>query len=192
MPRRDSTKCTLTADFVRSILNYDPKTGLFTWKHRSADTFELAARHSREQIARLWNPRYAGKPAGHCDSYGYHQIKINSVYYLAHRMAWLFIHGEWPEKEMDHINGNRADNRLVNLRLCSRMQNMANSGRKSTNKSGYKGVYLKARHTKKRWASQIRAGGKQITLGYFDTPEAAHAAYVKAAKELHGAFHRTE
>jgi len=114
---------------------------------------------------------------------GYRNIEKNITIYL-HR----YLIKAPVEKIVDHINGNRLDNRLINLRLCDYSQNQYNKGLTKANKSGYKGVYW--HKTKKKWATNISANKKQYYLGCFDTPEAAYAAYCEKAKELHGEFAR--
>lgn len=88
--------------------------------------------------------------------------------------------------QVDHINGNKLDNRRSNLRLCTRSQNYWNKGKQSNNKSGYKGVFW-AKHVQ-RWRARVMSNGRITELGYFDSPEEAHRSYVKAAKQVHGEF----
>ena len=105
---------------------------------------------------------------------------------LAHRAAWCLHHGEWPKGEIDHINGDKDDHRLVNLRLTTRTQNIWNRGARSTNKSGHVGVsFQKARN---RWLAQINIDGKHHYLGRFKTAEEAAEAYRAASIKLHGEF----
>lgn len=105
---------------------------------------------------------------------------------LAHRLAWFLTHGVWPTRPVDHINGNPADNRLVNLRLATTAQNRANSKTNKNNKSGLKGVQFRNGH----WRAKITNGGVTRHLGVFETAEQAHSAYVAAASEVHGEFAR--
>jgi hypothetical protein len=101
--------------------------------------------------------------------------------YIAHRIIWLMMTDEWPEAEVDHINGNKADNRWDNLRLATHGQNKANAGAMHR---GLKGAYK----VKNRWRSVIRADGYTQHLGYFDSEQDAHLAYVEAAKAVFGDF----
>lgn len=159
----------LTAEKLRSLLAYDASTGVFTW---------LVTHH---RIV-------AGDIAGQGHPEGYWQITIEGRKYLAHRLAWLYVHGEWPKGELDHENLDRCDNRLGNLRPASRAQNSRNTAIRSTNTSGFKGVsFVKA---ELRWRATITVDGKQHYLGRFDAPEDAHDAYVEAAARFHGEFAR--
>src|SRR5262249_27099557 len=149
----------------------DPCTGEFTW-------LVNAGRHGR-----------VGGAAGHLDeSQGYVLVGICGESYRAHRLAWFYVHGQWPPQEIDHINGNRADNRIANLRLATDAENAWNASRRSDNSTGYKGVSM---YKNGKFMAYVHKGRKRHHLGYFDTPEAAHAAYVKAAAELHGEFANT-
>ena len=176
-------KSDLTAEYLRSILDYDPETGLFTWRERP-DT-DLP-----------WNRKYAGKRAGTLRSYSagkpgkYVVIMINGKNYLAHRLAWLWVKGEWPPGDLDHRDGNGANNAIENLRPAACWQNLANQGLSRANTTGFKGVTL--RKSTGRYVAQIHVHGKNRHLGYFDSPEEAHAAYRKAAREHFGEFARFE
>src|SRR5690554_5526005 len=120
-----AAKSGITADYIRSRLDYDPETGVFTWRAKP-----IVTRHDKMQ-----NTRYAGKQAGKPDSHGYLQIMLDRQLILAHRLAWLHHYGEWPEGELDHINRNPLDNRISNLRPASRSQNTINRKTPRTNTS---------------------------------------------------------
>jgi len=158
----------LTAERLRELFNYDPETGVF-----------------RRRVT--CSNRRAGEVAGSF-SHGYLRIGIDGRDYLAHRLAWLHVHGVWPAGEVDHRNQTRDDNRIDNLREATHAQNGWNAGKRSHNASGFKGVSFDKRD--RRWVAEIRHHGKRECLGYFDTPEEAHAAYVEAAHRLHGEFAR--
>lgn len=182
----------LTAQFVRSILDYDPETGVFTWKMRPVSMFK-DGKQSAEQNAKKWNTRFAGKTAGvkiGPKAKPYIAITINRTKYRAHRLAWLIVYGEWPPEgyHIDHINGAGLDNRIANLRLATRSQNMANRGAQRNGASGFKGVSWNKQ--KLRWEAYICINNKQRHLGYFDIAEEAHAAYVAAARQDFGEFAR--
>lgn len=143
----------LTAERLREVVNYDPDMGAFTF------------------LAIRVGARSAG---GRSD--GYRQIRIDGGRYLAHRLAWLYMTGEWPALLVDHKNGNPRDNRFTNLRECDDQQNRANSRLRRNNKSGWMGVS----HRRGKWAAFIGVAKETKYLGSFDCPAAAHLAYVVA------------
>jgi hypothetical protein len=144
------------------LLDYDPDTGIFRWRVRRGNV-------------------EAGTVSDHKDSSGHVQIRVDNRLYLAHRLAWLYTHGEWPPEEVDHVNRIRHDNRLDNLRLASRNQNMANSSRR-VGKSGLRGVIA----YRGKWKAQINAFGVKHYLGLHATKQEAHDAYCKAARSFFG------
>jgi hypothetical protein len=155
----------INSDDIRDYLDYDPSTGKFWWKDE----------------------------AGTLSTNGYRYIRVRGKMRLAHRMAWAIYYGEEPPKGtiIDHINGDRQDNRIANLRLADFSQNGANARLHAHNTSGYKGVAKVVRKGKwtGRWQASITVRNKQRSLGtHFRTPEAAHEAYLKAAREHHGEF----
>jgi hypothetical protein len=156
---------------LRAAFNYDAETGVLTWRHR-------------EDMLPTWNTKYAGKRAGSIHVLGYRKIRFKGKTPWEHRIAWAITHGRWPDDQIDHINGDKSDNRLANLREANNSQNGAN--RLQPNKWGLKGVAWDGRCNK--WFAQIRKDGKITYLGTFDTPKAAHEAYVEAAQKLHGEF----
>ena len=150
----------VTAALVRELLEYDALAGTFTWRSTT---------------------RSAGKQAGTRRSTGYIAISINNRTYYAHRLAWLYVHGAWPDPQIDHINRDKADNRIVNLRVVTSSQNHANRAVKT--KSGFKGVYP----TKSgKWQVLISVEGRSWHLGTFSDIEEAKARYLKAAQNHHG------
>ena len=156
----------LTAEQLRSILHYDPATGIFTWKVGCS---------SRVKV---------GYIAGSLDGDGYLRIRLQSRKYQAHRLAWLYVYGVWPKDQLDHINRNRSDNRISNLREVSHKQNHQNRSKPSNNTSGHPGVSWDKRDSK--WRAQITHNQKKIHLGSFTTLEEAIAAR-KAAEKLYWA-----
>jgi hypothetical protein len=164
--------CAVTAEQLREVLHYNPDSGVFVWKVRVA------------------RPVRIGMIAGSQQSCGYRNIKVGGHMYLAHRLAWLYMTGKWPNALLDHINGIRDDNRFANLREATQTQNQCNSRKRRNNTSGLKGVSFFARRN--CWRAQIRVHGRSIGLGYFDTPEQAHAAYIAGSQKYHGEFARTE
>lgn len=158
---------TITQQRIKELLNYDPETGDFT---RIVD---------RQRFK-------AGEKAGYTHK-GYVRISVDQKEYLAHRLAWLYVHGKIP-KFLDHINGLKDDNRIQNLREATHSQNMMNAAPRKTNKSGYKGVsYCKVMS---KWRAQIQVDKKKITLGHFDDVREAAEEYIFAALELHGDYTR--
>lgn len=120
-----------------------------------------------------------GKRAGWLEGDGYIRLMIEGRSYSAHRVAWLCATGSWPGGEVDHINGNRSDNRISNLREASSSQNGANCKRRKDNVSGFKGVGF--HKPMGRWRARIKVGRKEKHLGYFDSASEAHKAYTEAA-----------
>lgn len=148
-------------------LDYDPLTGALSWKTQ----------------------RSAGKPAGSLTSYGYMTIRFGGRtggLILAHRAIWKIVTGDEPA-EIDHINNIKSDNRFCNLRIASHPENGRNRLLMKNNTSGYKGVSWYKKLSK--WKAQICVDRKHIHIGYFRTAEEAHAAYLIAAKRLHGNFY---
>lgn len=160
---------TLTAEELRSLLSYDQDTGLFTW------------RVSRGKAV-------PGRLAGVTDSYGYLVIKIDRKLYKAHRLAWLYVHSEWPRMNLDHINAIKTDNRISNLREATFRQNKANTPIQRNNTSGLKGVFWYAKIRK--WRASIGVYGRRIRIGDFLTAEEAHDAYAREASLQYGEFAR--
>jgi hypothetical protein len=119
---------------------------------------------------------------------GYILISFKNKSYLSHRLAWLYVTGEWPKNQIDHINGIRDDNRFCNLREATNQQNLFNLSISSKNKSGFKGVDF--HKSTKKWRAQIRINGKKVTLGIYDSPELASDVYKNKAKEIHGNFYK--
>ena len=170
----------ITRERLLEILSYDRLTGVFIWKERARDQFK-----SDRELNR-WNTRYSGKPAGTPNQDGHILINISKTQFLAHRLAWLYVHGEWPTGQVDHWDVNPSNNVISNLREATHSQNLANRGPRRTSKSGVKGVHLRD----SRWIAQIYANGKKRHLGSFNSMEAATSAYSRAAVEFHGEFAR--
>jgi hypothetical protein len=154
---------------MKDKLRYDPDTGKFFW------------------LANVSTRVKAGDKAGCVKSDGYVSICVNKKYYKAHRLAWYFTHGVWPTGQLDHINGNRIDNRISNLCSVTSAQNHQNRKKPTTNTSGYVGVY---KDVSGKWAARIRVKPHRIFLGLFETPEAAACAYTEAKNQYH-AYHPT-
>ena len=126
-----------------------------------------------------------GKVAGYVHSTGYRRTKINGVEHPIHRLIWLWVYGEWPQGEIDHINGDRTDNRVQNLRDVTTSINQRNAKKRNDNTTGIAGVGWSKRH--KKWTVRIMRDGERIFLGYFDCKY--HAASVRHfAQEIEGGY----
>jgi hypothetical protein len=145
-------------------LTYNPETGEFIWKTK---------RNTRSKNGRV---------AGSYETTGYVRIRIDGVRFFAHRLAWFYVHREWPTDLIDHRNGCRSDNRIINLRPTNATENNQNLlYATSRSKSGFLGTWV----DKKRWGASIKLNGKSIYLGTYETPEIAHGIYVAAKRHLH-------
>jgi hypothetical protein len=158
----------LTVERLKELHHYDPETGVWT---------------------RLKGVRghAAGKPSGCYNNDGYLVIRIDGKLYYAHRLAYFYMTGELPH-QVDHHNEVKTDNRFCNLRAATHAQNIHNRGKPRTNTSGLKGVHFYK--SRKKWTAQLILNTKNIFLGYFNCPAAAHFAYQIAADVHHGEFAR--
>lgn len=159
----------MTQTLLKELLRYDSKTGKFYWLH----DMNAAVKANME----------AGTISGKYPDDGYIKIVINKHPYKAHRLAWLYEQGEFPLKLIDHINRDRTDNRIENLRLATDAINSKNQSIYKNNVSGYHGV---TKHGK-RWRARININGKKVHLGVFDTIE--EAAECRRKVELEYGFH---
>jgi hypothetical protein len=152
---------------IKALLAYNPDTGFFVW------------RVNRKGSAK------AGMKAGWRHGAGYVAIRVDANEYLAHRLAWVLHHGSLSvDDQIDHINGDRSDNRICNLRIASHFENCWNSKARSHSKSGIKGV----RKCGAKWHVRIRHNHKTYWLGSYETPEEAKQAYDNAAIKYFGEF----
>ena len=160
-----------SAERLHEVLVYNADTGALVW-----------AKYSRRV--------QAGSTAGHCDRLsGYIVVWVDGKNYRAHRIAWKLHYGVDPVGEMDHVNGNRSDNRIANLRCCSPAENLWNSKTRRDSSTGYKGVTYQKRSGK--FVARIATNKTQKYLGLFEEASMAHEAYRNASKVLHGTFSRT-
>lgn len=153
----------LTREELQRLLEYDQQSGNF---------IRRINRHKHK----------AGEVAGCLHPFGYVHIRIGSQAYKAHRLAWFYVHGNWPDGEIDHIDRNKANNSLANLRVVTRKGNVENTGPTKRSKSGIKGVSWKAQC--QRWQAQITHNRKKIYLGVFKDIQEAQLAYETAAKQF--------
>jgi hypothetical protein len=152
---------------LSELLAYE--NGNLFWKHR-------------ENAMPRWNTRYAGKQAFTADRQGYKTGSIHNRVYQAHRVIWAMHHGRWPQGQIDHINGDRSDNRIENLREVDAFLNSQNAKRRADNTSGTAGVtFFKGRN---QWTARICVNGRKHHLGYFPSAEDAAAARKEAEIKL--------
>lgn len=157
------TNSSITFEMASKLLSYDPDTGLLRWKDRRLDALSKFS-------------------AGAIDKHGYTRIRIHGIDYQGHRIAWLLYYGKFPENQIDHINREKSDNRISNLRNTLPQQNCEN-------------VFTKERlqgaqfhRPSGKWRSSIGHNYKRIHIGYFDTAIEAHEAYLEKKKQLHAFF----
>lgn len=154
----------LDIEFLKSLFHCDPESGTLIWK------------------ANRGCYPCGGKVAGGPDNKGYQMVRIGNVQYGNHRIIWAICTGVWPENDIDHINGNRSDNRFVNLRAATRGENLQNQRKAHRdNKSGYLGVTRNG----KKWVANITVQGQTFQLGTYPSPSKAHEAYLWAKRILH-------
>lgn len=156
MPLNRTKELLLSQDELKRLLHYDAATGVFTRRVRTSYAIRV------------------GDVAGCDNGEGYRNIRIHGRFYVAHRLAWLYVHGEWPIGWIDHIDGNRDNNRIVNLRCVTASENMQNQrGRRGTGRNG------------SGWSARISLNRKKYHLGTFPTEAEAHAVYLEAKKVMH-------
>lgn len=148
----------LTQERLMSLVSYDAETGVITWRRN-------------------------GRRAGWRHYGGYRNVRVDGVTYAEHRLAWFYVHGQWPAADIDHINRVRDDNRLANLRPATRSENCQNQPVRSTNCSGVTGVYY--HRCARKWVASISIDKKQRHLGVFDTAEQAAAARKSAEQQYY-------
>lgn len=158
-------KTTIDREYAMSLLHYEPTTGRLSWKVRKAQRIHV------------------GDVAGRPNNTGYLQVRIDGVTHCVHRLAWLFVHGELPPYDLDHIDSDRSNNRIANLRLATRSENLENTLLKCTNRSGFKCVHWHKAWG--RWLAVIQTKGVKTVLGAFEDPAEASRAYCIAAARVH-------
>lgn len=154
----------ITQDRLKELLHYDANTGVFTW---------LVTSSNRAQ---------AGSVAGGLNAKGYGRIRVDNELHMAHRLVWLYMTGQMPRNQIDHINGTRSDNRWCNLREATNKENLENSKLYSSNRSGFRGVLFHKATGK--WLAQVTHNYRLIYLGLFETPDEAAVAARKGRSRL--------
>jgi len=155
---------------LKQFLNYNEETGIFTWIKKTGNNSNLL------------------KPAGWLTADGYIKISFKKKRIKAHRLAWFYVYGHFPEEQIDHKDGNKINNSLSNLRLCTNGENQQNLIKPQlNNKSGFLGVHKKtnSNNKEKPYIATIGVDGKNVYLGSFKTPEEAHEVYLNKKRELH-------
>ena len=158
----------LTQEILKQLLDYNPETGVFTRKVRTSNRIK------------------AGDVAGTPNGKGYLQVRLLGRLHKLHRLAWLYVTGEWPTVMIDHENGTRSDNRFSNLRDATRGENIQNSKIRKDNTSGVKGVTVQRKTGK--WIAEIKVNKQRHYLGIFDDLDVAAAVVQSARGRLHGEF----
>lgn len=161
----------ITADRLREVMDYNPQTGIFTWKKKTCKKVVV------------------GSVAGCLTKEGYVTIRVDGYLMTGHRLAWLYVNGELPSKGIDHKNRDKSDNRICNLRICTPVENGQNASLSKANKSGITGVFFNKKTGK--WVSQITVNRKNIILGAYNSIDEA-AASRRAAESEYQPFRHVE
>ncbi len=175
----------LTKELLIELLDYNADTGIFIWKRRDGKHFKT------DRACKIWNTRFAGKKAG-CKSEKrkdkfYIVIGVKARLYHAHRLAWLYVTGSWPDNENDHDNGDGLFNAFSNLRDVKHIKNSRNLKLKKTNTTGVNGVYFNKQRSK--YEAYIHVSGKKLNLGRFDALEEAKSA--RSIADIKHGFHKS-
>ena len=167
-----------TPEDLHKILRYEPETGKLFWRKRPLRFFHDTEKRLAKHTQATWNTRFAGKQAIISCHLGYYRGSIFGSFFLAHRIIWAMVHGKWPEDQIDHINHDGTDNRIINLRVVEGRENSKNQSMRPDNKSGFTGVIWGK--TNSKWYAYISNNGRRIYLGGFDIKSDAIEARIKA------------
>ena len=171
---------------LRDLIHYEPDTGQLTWKARRPAHFTHCKRDPA-WVCRIWNAKYEGRPAFGRREHGYIAGRVFGTHVYAHQVAFAIMTGQWPEEQIDHVNGRRSDNRWRNLRRVDPAQNARNSAISRSNSSGVVGVSWN-REKRRWWAYIHREKGRRHLLGSFSSKADAVAA--RKAAERHYGYHQ--
>lgn len=175
-------------DYLRQLFRYEPETGKLYWRERGPESFSPGRRWSVRHKVDNWNVRHAGKEAGAVHPDGYLRVSIDNRLYSGHRLAWAVHYGEEPAKNIDHIDGDKLNNRIANLRLADHAENMRNVRGKPRNTSGVTGVFWCKRS--KRWLARVSLGNRKVwTRSFREIDDAAKAVATKRAELGYSARH---
>lgn len=174
-----ANRVNITAEYLRQILDYDPSTGQFRWRPRPREMFTSDRAHA------AWSARFAGKIAGNSPADDYSRINVGGKIYHTHRLAWLYCNGDLPD-EIDHIDGDRSNNAIKNLRAATHSQNACNTPLRRHNRLGEKNI----KYDGISYRVTIKAGGKIAFDKRFATLEEAREAYAREAVRHQGEFAR--
>jgi len=172
----------LTQELLKELLHYDPETGVFAWRYRDIKFCKNKA------LQTTWNKQFSYKICGHVretNKNNYCWIAVLNKVYRAHRLAWLYVNGNWPVNHIDHINGDGLDNRILNLRDVTNSENRKNGRLHPKSKSGYSGIYWNK--INKKWIAQIGVDGKVKYLGSFS--DIGKAIECRKLAEKNNGFH---
>ena len=182
MPERHATRRLPSVEYLRECFVYDRKSGELIWKERPREHF------ATERACSTWNATFVGEKAGFSQNRGYIAVAIANRKYLIHRVIWKLETGEDPLEQIDHRDGVRTNNSWANLRVATGNEQSQNSGRRSDNVSGQRGVSWD--RSRGKWAAEIISNGVRHRLGRFNSIADASAAYEAAAQNLFGVFYR--
>ena len=160
-------------ELLRKLLRYEAETGKLFWRERPCEMFPS------KQSWKTWNTKHANSEALKAkDAKGYKHGQVLNKHYMTHRVVWALVHGAWPNEQIDHINGDKSDNRIFNLRDVSHAVNAKNLKKSAANTSGSTGVSWMP--SKKCWRAEICVDGRRMHIGVFKSLEEAKVARADA------------
>jgi hypothetical protein len=181
-------RLTVTIEELQKVFFCDAENGALYWKPREIEDFKGATQAAQEKLHKWWNKKYAHQKVMGTVSKGYTSVLWKGGVKKMHQIVWALHHGKMPNDQIDHINGDRSDNRISNLREATQQQNAMNRGADKKSTSKYVGVSWSNSHGK--WVAQIQSGKKNKRIGYFRTEIEAAEAYQKEAIALRGEWAR--